>query len=308
MVGLNLNYKGALGDILCLSSAIYDFKTANPDIALAVNCPFAVVLSGYGLSYTKENYGNLYITDEQYKAAVLAAQTKPKHVIEFFHNVLEQISGRPCPVVSQAPVIVPRLLPPAPVDGTYWVLFAGGKSDIPLKMWNGDYYQAVVDYLISRNIKVVQTGRVGDRHYALQNTIKFFDPVSNDNNLRRLFSLIRHSAGVICPITSGMHLAAAFNKPCVVIAGGREDPWWEAYNGDYGAFNGQYAGVPHRYLQTVGRDPELACCYLSGCWNRTFGDGQCEQFNVLVDFPNRLAKCMMTISPEQVIQAVESYL
>jgi len=65
-----------------------------------------------------------------------------------------------------------------------------------------------------------------------------------------------------------MHLAPAIEpkrglkarRPCVVIAGGREPPHWEAY-------------PTHAFLHTVGT---LACCLTGGCWRsrtRALGDG-----------------------------------
>jgi hypothetical protein len=65
-----------------------------------------------------------------------------------------------------------------------------------------------------------------------------------------------------------MHLAAAVetrpiahpSRPCIVVAGGRESPNWEAY-------------PTHQFLHTVG---VLPCCATGGCWrSRTLplGDG-----------------------------------
>ena len=49
--------------------------------------------------------------------------------------------------------------------------------------------------------------------------------------------LTYHAQGMLCPVTALMHLAAAAemkggwpkNRPCVVVAGGREPMQWEAY-------------------------------------------------------------------------------
>lgn len=305
---LGVNYRGALGDVLCLSAAVRSWQMANPAHKLAVVAPFAEVFDGYGLFPLGEDFGQVTITEQHYRDGAAAAADSPRHVVEFFHDALEKLSGLPCPVAHQAPKLLTGQLPAAPVTGNYWVLFAGGKHDIPLKLWSGPFYQQIADFLRSRGRTVVQTGRTTDRHVPLTGVTRLFDRSSTPENLRRLFSLIRNCEGVVCPITSGMHLAAAFNKPCVVLAGGREDPWWEAYNNDHGAFDRNYLGVPHVFLHTVG---ELSCCRLAGCWRRDFAPAEalgCDRGVTLSDFPGKAAECMMQLTPELVIAALENYL
>jgi hypothetical protein len=112
-----------------------------------------------------------------------------------------------------------------------------------------------------------------------------------------------------------MHLAAAFDKPCVVVAGGREEPWWEHYADDYGAFGPVCAAVqmPHRFLHTVG---VLDCCSYKGCWkNRTVPitpeDTISRKLKLCVD-PVReeeqaVPRCMSLVTPDFVVDAVQSY-
>src|SRR6202012_5053490 len=77
-------------------------------------------------------------------------------------------------------------------------------------------------------------------------------------NPRQFVRVIHFASGVVCGVTSGMHLAAAVetpsgrpkNRPCVVIAGGREPMQWEAY-------------PHHQYISTNGA---LWCCDNGGCW------------------------------------------
>jgi hypothetical protein len=104
-----------------------------------------------------------------------------------------------------------------------------------------------------------------------------------------------------------MHLAAAVPskndrlRPCVVIAGGREPPHWEAYPG-------------HQFLHTVGT---LPCCASGGCWKsrcQTVGDNDpkdrenlCER-PVQVTSDLRIPQCMAMIQPVDVIRAIERYL
>jgi hypothetical protein len=101
-----------------------------------------------------------------------------------------------------------------------------------------------------------------------------------------------------------MHLAAAVeapggaprNRPCVVVAGGREPPHWFAY-------------PHHQVLHTVGA---LRCCDNGGCWKaRTLplgdGDEKDEVENLCVDVVGELPRCMDMIRPRDVIERIETY-
>jgi hypothetical protein len=80
-----------------------------------------------------------------------------------------------------------------------------------------------------------------------------------------------------------MHVAAAFDKPCVVIAGGREPPTFERY-------------AWHRYIDNVGG---LPCCRLQACWHNALS--ACK------DHDEQYARCMRLIEPAQIVEAVRSY-
>src|SRR5262249_23575409 len=83
---------------------------------------------------------------------------------------------------------------------------------------------------------------------------------------------------------------------CVVVAGGREPPHWEAY-------------PHHQFIHTVGA---LSCCDDGGCWKaRTLplGDGDEKDLpkNLCVDVIGCLPHCMDMITPEEVICRIELY-
>jgi hypothetical protein len=96
-----------------------------------------------------------------------------------------------------------------------------------------------------------------------------------------------------------MHMAAAFDKPCVVIAGGREPPHWEMYPG-------------HQFLHTIG---QIDCCRHHGCWKarvQPTGDGDEERDGNLCRYPTSVggepvARCMAMIEPIDVCRAIERY-
>ena len=105
-----------------------------------------------------------------------------------------------------------------------------------------------------------------------------------------------------------MHLAAAVEtrvgrkgvRPCVVVAGGREPPHWEAY-------------PTHQFISTVGA---LSCCAAGGCWRsrcQLVGDGDPKDSHNVCERPVdvhedlRIPKCMDIITPEDVIRRIELY-
>jgi hypothetical protein len=105
-----------------------------------------------------------------------------------------------------------------------------------------------------------------------------------------------------------MHVAAALERPCVVLAGGREAWWWEGYCAE----NPDLAcdvrlKVPHRFLHTIGL---LECCKAFGCWRNKIlplnGDKLlCKRPIVKPGQP--VAECMEMITPQMVVNAVMSY-
>jgi ADP-heptose:LPS heptosyltransferase len=186
--------------------------------------------------------------------------------------------------------------------GPFWVIIAGGKYDFTAKWWSPDFFQDVVSHFLGR-VQFVQCGEAGHWHPPLKGV---FDLVGK-TTIRQFIRLIYHAQGVICPVTFAMHLAAAVPagtsrlRPCVVVAGGREPPHWEAYPG-------------HQFLHTVG---QLPCCATGGCWKsrcQPAGDGgnkdrqnMCER-PVQVQPDLRIPQCMMMIKPALVIDAIERSL
>lgn len=180
----------------------------------------------------------------------------------------------------------------------FWIIVSGGKLDFTIKWWPVARYQAIVDAFKDR-IQFVQVGAADHHHPAL---VGAYD-LRGKTDVRQLLRLVYHSQGVLCGVTSLMHLAAAVEtkdgsgiRPCVVIAGGREPSQWERYPG-------------HRFLDTIGL---LPCCATGGCWRSRsvpVGDGDSKDFpeNLCVDVVSSHARCMQMISVETVIREIESY-
>jgi ADP-heptose:LPS heptosyltransferase len=189
------------------------------------------------------------------------------------------------------------------VPERFWIIVAGGKFDFTAKWWDPASYQAVVDHFRNR-IMFVQCGEQGHWHQPLNGAINLLGKTT----LRDFVRLMYHADGVVCPVTFAMHLAAAVetkpdrprHRPCVVIAGGREPPHWEAY-------------PQHQFISMVGA---LPCCAHGGCWKsrcQTVGDGDAKDRRELCENPVqltselRIPKCMAMISPEEVIRRIELY-
>jgi ADP-heptose:LPS heptosyltransferase len=184
-------------------------------------------------------------------------------------------------------------------DTPFWIVTAGGKFDFTTKWWDDRRYQEVVDYFRGR-ILFVQVGETGHYHPALEGVLD----LRGKTDLRQLVRLVYHSHGVLGPVSLLMHLAAAVevktpmpkNRPCVVVAGGREPPNWEAY-------------PHHQFIHTVGA---LPCCDNGGCWkSRTvpLGDGNEKDRpeNLCIDVVKGLPHCLHLITADEVIRRIRLY-
>lgn len=185
--------------------------------------------------------------------------------------------------------------------GPFWLINAGHKSDYPLKQWGFENWQRLVDILADR-IQFVQVGELSSpealeaHHKGKGGQIVHEHPelrgvldLRGKTDLRQLIRLTYHAQGAVCGVTCLAHMMAAWRKPCVTIAGGREPRRWESY-------------PMHRYMDTLG---QLPCCDYDGCWL----DGQMKGKE------NKLCKrmaggrplCMRMITPERVADEVMGY-
>ena len=198
------------------------------------------------------------------------------------------------------------------VEGEYWVVCAGGKYDYTAKWWDPVYWQEAIDGIAPT--KVVQVGEGAHQHPKLHGVID----MRGRTSLRELMRLILHARGVLCVVTCLMPMAAACNRPCVVVAGGRE-PWtWQAFTRKTRDINmkkihGQQWQPPtstdmidHIYLHTVGKH-DLKCCATGGCWKSKIDpDPNSSECKAPVDGPSvRQPKCLTLIKPQDVVDGVK---
>lgn len=307
----------ALGDTVCFSAFIRDLELAHPG-------RFRISVVGNFRSYWK-HFPMVRAVDPQLRAPVLDATYKEgaeaahagryrHHFLTWFHHALGKRLKLAVPVTAPHGLICLPAGLARPVPGRYWVVVAGGKTDMTAKWWSFAHYQTVVDRLAAAGIACVQAGANFQIHVhaKLANCRSL---VGQTDDIVDLFNLIRHSDGVICGITAAMHIAAALGKPCVVVAGGREEPSWEAYT-NHGQFPAGCppVAVPHTFLHTVG---QLDCCRTAGCWvNRTVPIEPADTASVgrraklckdPVRGPQNLPRCLTLIEPRHVTDAVLGY-
>lgn len=180
----------------------------------------------------------------------------------------------------------------------YWIIcLGGGKTDFTTKWYVPEHAQRIVDYFRGR-VQFVQVGSTDTGHW--HPTLNGVLDLRGQTSIRQLIHVVHAACGIVCGITSLMHLAAAVPRPtwqhrprpCVVVAGGREPRTWYGY-------------PTHRILESVG---SLPCCIAGGCWqSHTVSLGGtderlCER--VVSGHP----KCMTLIRPEEVILNIERIL
>jgi ADP-heptose:LPS heptosyltransferase len=297
------------GDIVMLTAAVRDLHKCYPGQVLTdvrtscrplwENNPF--------ISKLDEIDPEVEVIDCKYPLIHKSNQL-PRHFIEGFIDFLNQKLGlRIVPTAFKGDIYISarekawfsQLREIIGSDVPFWIIVAGGKRDFTIKWWSHQRFQEVVDYFQGK-ILFVQVGEKDHMHRPLDGVINLL----GKTNTRQFVRLMYHAQGALCPVTFAMHLAAAVdvkggkpkNRPCVVVAGGREPSQWEAY-------------PHHQFIHTIGA---LPCCDNGGCWkSRTVplddGDQKDAPRNRCVDVVGDLPRCMDMIGAREVIQRIEMY-
>jgi ADP-heptose:LPS heptosyltransferase/GT2 family glycosyltransferase len=322
---LVIKHKWALGDTVLLTALVRDIQLAYPNqYQIVVNTNWSnvwwnnphVVRSDAAASskakHVEVSWGDAIRWNSYAK---YDDRREMKHILAWYHYDFERKTGIHVPVTKPRPDLhMSEQELNSRIEGRYWVILSGGKLDLTAKHWHAHRAQEVVDKLLAKGIYCVQAGATHTNHIhpPLQNTTNM---LGKTENVRDLWNIIRYADGVICGVTGAMHIAAAFERPCVVYAGGREDPWFEAYVNAFQAFGptAEPVKVEHKFLHTIGL---LECCATQGCWkNRTVAlDPQdltrkahtlCRQ--PLRTAPHPVPKCQDLISSDHIVEAVMDY-
>jgi ADP-heptose:LPS heptosyltransferase len=308
-----LRHNRAPGDVTVLTALARDLKLTYPELEIDVdtsapdiwrNNPYLTPLKN-----RKDQHGIQYV-DCQYGDGIRAQKTETVHFLAWFHRDFHKRVGIQVPLrypygdihLSHDEATVPL------VSGRYWVVISGGKSDFTAKVWRITKMQETVNRLVEKGLGVVQIGSTDSGHWhpPLDNTLNLV----GESNLRDMLRLIKHADGVICGVTAAMHMAAALQRPCVMLSGGREAWWWEAYvneNSGFGPLASGQLKVPHRCLHTIGL---LDCCAAHGCWKNKVvkisdDDSLCK--HPVLTPGQAVPLCLEMITPDMVVAAAQSY-
>jgi ADP-heptose:LPS heptosyltransferase len=332
-----LEFLRAPGDVLLMTALVRDLKLTYGDgIQLDVVAPRGLD----GRPYPDLWRNNPYLTDLSRKdkgvkvidlhrgprsadgLALSASQRgSRRHYITGFHKAFSEKTKLPVELLFAKPDLhlsdEEKATPL--VGGDYWIIAPGYKTDITNKAWLMSRWKEVVFKLRNHGYSFIQEGAAKRDH--INTPIEGATNLIDATNIRDFARNIYHSQGIICLCSLGMHLAAALEKPCVVIFGGREEPSHEWYQQDRHAFGPKalLPQVPHRLLHTFG---ELPCCLRRGCWlrrvqplgdnagprrGRRYDESLCKMPDLLTD-PNQVVpQCMSMITVDQVVEAVLSY-
>jgi ADP-heptose:LPS heptosyltransferase len=278
----------AIGDILMMTCLPRDFKKAFPD------WPINVITTAMNLwknnpyldrSLTPSNaevieIGPGYLTN--------ASNRDDRHFANAFRISAEDKLGVSIPQgpikpdiwMTEEEIASPIIEPP------YWIIVAGEKGDWTAKTYPFDRWQEVVSAL--PNIKFVQIGAKEHKHPALDqpNVINMIGKTQDkDTGIRDLFRLFYFAEGSMGLVSFQMHLAAAFNMPCIVIAGAREPARFTRFPG-------------HQYLCTDGC---LPCSIERACWHCDL-EKTCP-YIVTGKTGQKYPKCVDIIKTEDVMRA-----
>ena len=245
-----LNNHQLLGDTLMMTCGVRDFKKQFPENQIRVNTNYSEIwdnnphLTEFDTPDTVLDIGPRIVTQ--------GSNSNGLHFCNGYRVCIETKLGIS---IKQGPLKPEIFLSEAEknkkvVEGSYWIINidCGGYR---AKQWSNERWQEVVDRLSW--ITFVQVGLSGDNEYRLKgkNVIDFVGKTQKPRTgLRDLFTLFYHSEGSIGLVSSHMHISAAFEKPCVIVAGAREPVTFEQYSW-------------HRYIQNQG---SLKCSRITSCW------------------------------------------
>jgi ADP-heptose:LPS heptosyltransferase len=298
------------GDIVMMTAAVRDLHRCYPNQFLTdvrTRCP-AIWENNPYLVHVSEEDEEAEQIDCAYPL-INRCNTTPYHClhgfIEFLNDRLK-LSIRPTDfkgdihLTEREKTWYSQVYELADCDLPFWIIAAGGKYDITIKWWQTERYQEVVDHFRGR-VQFVQVGQLGHHHPKLDGVID----LRGRTTLRELIRLVYHAQGVLCSVTALMHLAAAVpckpgqppNRPCVVVAGGREPAHWEAY-------------PDHQFIHTNGA---LDCCSNGGCWKDRVirlrdGDKRDRPGELCLRVQDGLPRCMDMISAAEVIRRIQMYI
>jgi hypothetical protein len=292
------------GDILTMTRAIGDLKRTYPDMLIDVRSPCPELWSNNPhLTPLDENDPNVEVFDVAYDDINISGWDG-LHFSDAFRHDIEKKVGVDIKKTGLLPEIylsdeekgwVNQVEVEFGWKGAFWIINAGIKPDNELKKYHR--WQEFVDLFNEQfgyKIKLVQIGHASHIHPELDGVFNLI----GKTDMRQMIRLHYWAHGIISPISFPFVLAAAFEKPHVIVAAGKEGIRWHLYP------NG-------RWLHTIGA---LECCKFDGCWLGG-GKGACKD---LIEVKTKgkpetgllleqVPRCFEMIKPYQILDAVKSY-
>ena len=285
-----LKQKNSPGDVLTFTRALGDLKLTFPDWEIDVRSPCPEIFENNPhLTPLDEKDPNVEIYEIGYSDVNISGWNG-LHYTDAFRNDIEIKLGVKINKTGIKPELYVSDLEKGWINqvecefgwkGKFWILNAGRKADNELKFY--DKWQQVVDLLnnyFEDKVKIVQIGHQNHIHSELDGVLNLV----GKTDLRQLIRLTYWSEGTLGPLSFQFVMAAAFKKPGVVVAGGKEGVRWHIY--------------PHiRHLCVNGA---IDCCKWDGCW--LGGEkGKCK--HLINDIP----LCFSMIKPYMIFDAVKMY-
>jgi hypothetical protein len=220
---------------------------------------------------------------------------QPVHFMDAWTQHLANQLGRPLQLVVNRPYVYlteheQRFRPAAaPPTGKYAVINASYKSCYPLKHPGHKLYQAIVDHFRDR-ITFVQTGDAKEHYRELQgpNVINAIGKTS----VRDYIRLCYHAEFGIGPVTSTLHIFAAFQKPYFCF-NTREPNSWLFYPS----------------VQFITSNGLLPCNRYGACWHNKADPASpdrniCERPHFIDG--EWIPECAKIINPASVCERIEA--
>ncbi len=300
------------GDIATFTRPAYDLKRSHPDWEIGIESPCAAIfVHNPYTTELSENDPTVEVYEIRYDEINKSGWSGEHFSDAFRHDIEKKLNSDPVMVAKWGETVIPKtgILPEIFIsddekgwyhqihctyfwDGQFWLLNAGRKWDNVLKQYHR--WQAVVDILNDywqgkvRIIQVGHRGVVGQPHYHPD--LKGVFNLIGQTDLRQLIRLAYHSTGLLGPISLQFVLGAAFEKPTVVCAGGKEGTRWHIYN--------------HvRWVTKVGC---LPCAKSDGCW-KGGKKGECTKLVKPADVDEEVPLCFEMTSPQELADRVIDY-
>lgn len=226
---------------------------------------------------------------------------RPVHFMQGYSDYLGTVVGKVIPLVVNRPYVylspeergwIPQVEEVLGGRVKYWLVNAGWKNDYPAKFWGLSNFQRLIDILRGK-VLFVQVGANEHTHEPLKGVLD----MRGKTDTRQLCRMVFHAAGGVGPSTFLQHLCAAFEKPYVCLAGGREPLAWQHY--------------PRQCtLSTIGVTPCTKSRQGVSCWcdRATKSDSHpranvCE-LPVISSGGEIITACLESLRPERVAEEI----